>query len=184
VTDRQTHPASDAGPAEAVSVDAAAEAERASRGERRVRPGLPARQPGTPRRRRAGADVDEGVPAIDPGEPDPEALAMAHRIVDLAADKKASDIILLDVRAQTTVTDYFVICSGGSERQLDAIVSGVVEGMKAEGVLPIGREGGPSSHWSLLDYGAAILHVMAPPEREYYQLEKLWADATLMLHVQ
>jgi ribosome-associated protein len=103
--------------------------------------------------------------------------------VDLAADKKASDIILLDVRALTAVTDYFVICSGGSERQLDAIVGGVVEGMKDEGQLPIGREGGPSSHWSLLDYGAVILHVMAPPEREYYGLEKLWSEAALLLHV-
>jgi ribosome-associated protein len=124
-----------------------------------------------------------GDGTIDPGEPDPDALAMARRIVEVAEDKKASDIVLLDVRALTAVTDYFIICSGASERQLGAIADGIVETLKEEGIRPIGREGGASAHWVLLDFGAAIVHVMAAPEREFYQLEKLWADATLLLRV-
>ena len=112
------------------------------------------------------------------------ALAQARRVVELAEDKKASDIVLLDVRALTSLADYFVICSGGSERQLGAIADGIAEGLKADGVLPLGREGGAGAHWVLLDFGAVVVHVFAPPERDYYQLEKLWADAPTLLRVQ
>ena len=113
-----------------------------------------------------------------------EALAQARRIVALAEDKKASDIVLIDVSALTSIADYFVICSGASERQLGAIADGVVEGMKEDGVLPLGREGAAGAHWVLIDFGAVIVHVFAPPERDYYQLEKLWADAPTLLRVQ
>ncbi len=112
------------------------------------------------------------------------ALAQARRVVELAEDKKAADIVLLDVGALTSLADYFVVCSGGSERQLSAIADGIAEGMKAEGVLPLGREGRSGTHWVLLDFGAVIVHIFAPPERDYYQLEKLWADAPTLLRVQ
>lgn len=112
-----------------------------------------------------------------------EALELAHRAVDLAADKKASDIVLLELNGLTTLTDYFVIASGGSERQLQAIADGIVEGLRDEGHRPLGREGGSSAHWLLLDYGSVIVHVMAQPEREYYGLEKLWSEAPLILRV-
>jgi ribosome-associated protein len=112
-----------------------------------------------------------------------EALELARMIVDLAADKKAADVVLLEVRELTTLTDYFVICSGGSERQLRGIADGIVEGVKETGVLPIGREGGPTDHWLLLDFGSVVVHVMATPEREYYALEKLWSEAPLLLRV-
>jgi len=112
-----------------------------------------------------------------------EALELARRIVDLAADKKAADVVLLEVRELTTLTDYFVICSGGSERQLRGIADGIVEGIKETGMLPIGREGGPTDHWLLLDFGSVVVHVMATPEREYYALEKLWSEAPLLLRV-
>ena len=111
------------------------------------------------------------------------ALAQARRVVDLAQDKKASDIVLLDVRALTSLADYFVICSGGSERQLGAIADGIAEGLREDGVLPLGREGGAGAHWVLLDFGAVIVHVFAPPERDYYQLEKLWSDAPTVVRV-
>lgn len=154
-----------------------AEATSAPRTRRRA--GLPARE-GRPGRSRVedGLDVGEAPPV------DPEALALAHRIVDLAADKKAADIVLLDIHALTSVADYLVICSGGSERQLGAIAGGIIEALKDQDLLPIGREGGPSAHWALIDYGSVVVHVMAPPEREYYQLEQLWSDAPLLLHVQ
>lgn len=145
----------------------------------RRRAGLPARE-GRPGRAR----VVDGPDADAPPPVDPEALALAHRIADLAADKKAADIVLLDIHVLTSVADYLVICSGGSERQLGSIASGIVEALKDEGVLPLGREGGPSAHWALIDYGSVVVHVMAPPEREYYQLEQLWSDAPLLLHVQ
>jgi len=112
-----------------------------------------------------------------------EALELARRVVDLAEDKKAADIVLLEVRTLTTMTDYFVICSGGSERQLRGIADGIVEGVKETGMRPIGREGGPTDHWLLLDFGSVVVHVMATPEREYYALEKLWSEAPLLLRV-
>jgi ribosome-associated protein len=144
----------------------------------RRRAGLPAREGRPGRARLEALDVGEAPPV------DPVALALAQRIVDLAADKKASDIVLLDIHALTSVADYLVICSGGSERQLGAVASGIIEVLKDEGVQPIGREGGPSAHWALIDYGSVVVHVMAPPERDYYQLEQMWSDAPLLLHVQ
>ena len=109
---------------------------------------------------------------------------VAGRIVELAEDKKAADIVLLDLSALTTMADYFVICSGGSERQLDAIAGGVVDGLRAEGVRPYGREGTAASHWVLLDYGGVIVHVFTPPERDFYDLERHWSEAKTVLRVQ
>jgi ribosome-associated protein len=115
---------------------------------------------------------------------DQEPLALARRIVELAEDKKAADIVLLDLGGLTTLADAFVICSGGSERQLDAIADGVIEGMRAEKVRPIGREGTASSHWVLVDFGSVVVHVFTPPERDYYSLEKRWSEARTVLRVQ
>jgi ribosome-associated protein len=148
----------------------------------RQRAGLPARE-GRPRRGRAALDPSRTDADAGP-QVDPEALALAHRIVDLAVDKKASDIVLIDIHTLTTIADYLVICSGGSERQLGGITSGIIEVLKDENVLPYGREGGPSAHWALIDYGSVVVHVMATPERDFYQLEKLWSDAPLLLHIQ
>ncbi len=111
-------------------------------------------------------------------------IELARRVVELAEDKKAADIVLLDVTGLTMLADYFVICSGGSERQLGAIADGVVEGLRGEGVRPLGREGEAGSHWVLLDLGAVIVHIFAPPERDFYQLEKHWSEAKTILRVQ
>jgi ribosome-associated protein len=136
------------------------------------------RADGLPRRaRRAAAPAAERAPERSP-------LELARRVVELAEDKKAADIVLLDLSALTTLADHFVICSGGSERQLDAIADAIIEGLRAEGVRPIGREGLAASHWVLLDYGSVIVHVFTPPERDYYQLEKHWAEAKTILRVQ
>jgi ribosome-associated protein len=140
-----------------------------------IRSGLPRRRTATTRKRK---QVEGSEPA------DEEALALARRIVDLASDKKAADIVLLEIRELTTLADYFVICSGASERQLGAIADGVVEGLRDEGTKPIGREGSSNAHWLLIDYGSVIVHVMAQPERDFYQLERLWADAPLLLRLQ
>jgi ribosome-associated protein len=111
-------------------------------------------------------------------------LELARRAVDVAEDKKAADIVLLDIGAITTLADYFVICSGGSERQIQAIADGVVDALRADGVRPIGREGEAASHWILVDFGSVIVHVFTPPERDYYELEKHWSEARTILRVQ
>jgi nicotinate-nucleotide adenylyltransferase len=111
-------------------------------------------------------------------------LDVARRIVELAEDKKAADIVLLDLAGLTTLADAFVICSGGSERQLDAIADGIVEGLRAEKIRPIGREGTAASHWVLVDFGSVVVHVFTPPERDYYSLEKHWSEARTVLRVQ
>jgi len=111
-------------------------------------------------------------------------LDMARRIVALAEDKKAADILLLDLDGLTTLADAFVICSGGSERQLESIAEGIVRGMREEGIRPIGREGLPASHWILVDFGDVIVHIFTPPERDYYGLEKHWSEAKAILRVQ
>ena len=139
-----------------------------------IRTGLPKRRTPVPKQARAEGET----PA------DEQALALARRIVDLASDKKASDIVLLEVGAITTLADYFVICSAQSERQLGAIADGIVEGLRDEGTKPIGREGAANAHWLLIDYGSVIVHVMAPIERDFYQLERLWAEAPLLLRLQ
>ena len=136
--------------------------------------GLPTRV--APARPKKGADVavPEEMPALD----------LARKIVELIEDKKAADIVLLDLAGLTTLADAFVICSGGSERQLDAIADGIIEGMRAEKIRPIGREGTASSHWVLVDFGFVIVHVFTPPERDYYSLERHWAEAKTILRVQ
>jgi ribosome-associated protein len=115
---------------------------------------------------------------------DRPSIELARRIVELAEDKKAADIVLLDLTELTAVADHFVICSGGSERQLDAIADGVISGLRDEGVRPYGREGTPASHWVLVDFGSVIVHVFTPPERDFYQLERHWAEAKTVLRVQ
>jgi len=111
-------------------------------------------------------------------------LDLARRIVELAEDKKAADIVLLDLAGLTTLADAFVICSGGSERQLAAIADGIVQSLREEGIRPFGREGTAESHWVLVDFGSVIVHVFTPPERDYYQLERHWAGARTVLRVQ
>ena len=107
----------------------------------------------------------------DPGE-------LAHRIVNVASDKKASDIVLLRTAEVTTMADYFVIASGRSETQVQALSKAIVDELRDEGIKPIGVEGRSNARWVLLDYGSVIVHLFAPEEREYYGLERLWSEAT------
>jgi len=136
--------------------------------------------PGAPRS--DGLPSRAGATTVAASERPP--LDIARRVVELAEDKKAADIVLLDLTGLTTLADAFVICSGGSERQLDAIADGIVEGLRSEKVRPIGREGLAVSHWVLLDFGAVVVHIFTPPEREYYSLEKHWSEARTVLRVQ
>jgi ribosome-associated protein len=97
--------------------------------------------------------------------------------VDLAADRKAADIVLLRTSEVTTMADYFVICSGRSDRQLQALASGIVDELRDDGIRPLGVEGRGAARWVLLDYGSVIVHLFGPEEREFYGLERLWSTA-------
>jgi ribosome-associated protein len=102
---------------------------------------------------------------------------LARAIAGYADDKKAQDILELDLRGAVGYTDFFVICSGTSERQTKAIHDGVYEGLKKEhGVLPRRVEGLPQARWILMDYLDVVVHVFTPETREYYRLEQLWGE--------
>lgn len=126
--------------------------------------------------------MQELQPALESGAYD--AATVARQIVDVAADKKAGDVTLLEIGKVTTLADYFIIATGTSERQINAIASGVQERMKAEGIRLIAREGVPADGWLLLDYGQVIVHVFAPEERSYYDLERRWREAPTLLKIQ
>ncbi len=96
-------------------------------------------------------------------------------IIDALDDVKARDIIKLDVRDMTTVTDYMIIASGTSSRHVKALVDNVAEKARAVGHKPIGVEGEAGGEWVLLDLQDALVHVMLPKVREFYNLEKLWS---------
>jgi len=113
-----------------------------------------------------------------------EALAVAHRAVEAASDKQAIDIVLLDARGVCSFADYFVICSGETERQIKTIYDEVGQALKKEGVLPHHREGTLDSGWLLLDFGDVIVHIFAPFEREYYRLDELWSEAIPVVRIQ
>lgn len=104
--------------------------------------------------------------------------------MDIASDKQASDIVVLDVRELTSIADYFVICSAGSDRQIGAITDALLETLDKEGVSPLHSEGIGDSGWVLMDYNDVIVHVFTPDERAYYSLEKLWNAAPVVLRMQ
>lgn len=113
----------------------------------------------------------------------PEPADLAHRIVGIASDKKAVDIVLLRTAELTTMADYFVICTGRSDRQVQAVSRGIVDDLRGDGLRPLGVEGMRSARWVLLDYGSVIVHVFTPDEREYYALERLWSAAPQVVRV-
>jgi len=97
-----------------------------------------------------------------------------------ALDKKARNLVIIAVKDVSSFADYFIICSGSSDRQVQAITASVQEQMKKNGFLPIGIEGENNAKWVLMDYGDVIVHIFYEPVREFYDIEKLWADAPRM----
>jgi ribosome-associated protein len=113
-----------------------------------------------------------------------EAHDLARQIVDLASEKQASDIVLLDLRKVSLLADYFVVCSAMSERQINALLDDMVERLRDNAHRrPLRREGTAASGWVLIDYGDVVVHIFAPAERDYYRLEELWSDATQVVRV-
>jgi ribosome-associated protein len=108
----------------------------------------------------------------------PDGATLAHWAAGYAADVKAIDIVELDLRAVLGYTDYFVICSGGTDRQAKAIHDRIHEGMKKQhGILPRRVEGLRETRWILMDYLDVIVHVFTPEARDFYRLEQLWGEA-------
>ncbi len=103
--------------------------------------------------------------------------AQIDRAIEAAEDKKAADLVLLDLRKAAGFTDFFLIASGGNARQVRAIADAVMEGLAEEGVKPAHVEGYDRSEWILLDYFDFIVHVFAPETRAFYSLERLWGNA-------
>lgn len=113
-----------------------------------------------------------------------EFLNLAHSIVDTLEEKKGENILLLDLQEICTFTDYFVICTGISERTLRALSQDVQKKIKSRHERLANVEGDPEHGWILLDYGGVILHLFSPKLRTYYRLEELWRDGQVLLHVQ
>src|SRR5579863_4089582 len=106
----------------------------------------------------------------------PEDLATA--VTEYASDRKALDLVQMDLREIIGYTDYFVICTGRTDRQTKAIHDAIYTGMKGEhGLLPRRVEGLPHARWILMDYLYVVVHVVTPETREYYRLEQLWGEA-------
>lgn len=95
----------------------------------------------------------------------------------LAQEKKAAGIRALDVREIATFTDYFILCSGTSDRQVAAVASHIEESLKKEGVRPLGMEGMREGRWVLIDYDDFVVHVFLDSVRDFYQFDRLWGSA-------
>lgn len=95
----------------------------------------------------------------------------------VAADRKALDVVVLDMCQASSITDYFLICSGGSNRQVQAIADAIDEQLAKQGVAALGVEGYREARWILMDYGDIIVHVFSQDTREFYDLERLWGHA-------
>lgn len=117
------------------------------------------------------------VSSVDKEQPS-EAERLARACAEAAADKKAEDIQIIDLRGISDFTDFFVVCSGTSDPQLKAIAAGVRERAREEfGAGALGEEGGPISRWVVIDFAQVIVHVFHHEARSFYMLEDLWGDA-------
>ncbi len=114
-----------------------------------------------------------------------EPITLARFLTDAVADKKAQDIILLDIHEQSTIADFFIICSAASQRQLKAIIDGLVRETRQEfQTRPWFIEGEAHTGWVLVDYGDVIVHAFSPEVRLYYDLEDLWSESRVVVKMQ
>jgi ribosome-associated protein len=105
---------------------------------------------------------------------------LALKLADLALSKKAENIKILDLRKLTTITDFFVICTGSSDTHVKAVADAVTNGSKDLGEKPWHKEGFTLKSWVLLDYVEVVVHIFLNETRQFYSLEKLWGDAEIM----
>ncbi len=108
---------------------------------------------------------------------------VAQLVVEVASEKLAEDIVMLDLRQVVPFADYFVIMSAESSRQIEALEEDLTNALKESGIERFHREGTAESGWVLLDFSDVIVHIFGPEEREYYQLERLWSRAPQVVRV-
>ncbi len=106
-----------------------------------------------------------------------EPIAIAKKIAALASERKAEDILILDIQGISLVADFFVICSTGSSTRIQAIARHIEEKLEEEKVELLRKEGFREAQWILLDYGSVVAHLFQEEYRRYYNLERLWGDA-------
>jgi len=111
-------------------------------------------------------------------------LEIARTIVNALEERKGEDILLLDINEISVIADYFVISSGTSPRMLDALLDSVVKDVKTTYKIRPRSEGSSHSGWILADYGSVVVHLFSPDRREYYNLEDLWHEGKVVLHLQ
>lgn len=102
---------------------------------------------------------------------------LAELVAAAASEKKARDIVILDMEGITLVADHFVICSANSTTQIQAIADNIEEKLTEKGIKALRKEGYRDSHWVLLDYGGCVVHIFVEEDRRFYNLERLWGDA-------
>jgi ribosome-associated protein len=105
-------------------------------------------------------------------------------VVQVASEKQAADIVLLDVGGVASFTDYFVILSAENSRQMNAVSEDILHVLKKEGLMPRHTEGSADSGWLLIDYGYVIVHIFTPLQRAHYQLDALWNEAKPVVRIQ
>ncbi|MGD0353178.1 MAG: ribosome silencing factor [Dehalococcoidia bacterium] len=113
-----------------------------------------------------------------------KSIDMARLAVEAASDKQADNIVMLDTKQVCSFADYFVICSGDSPRQIEAIRQEIREKLKRDDIIPFHIEGAADSGWILLDLGDVIVHIFSPLQRDYYRLDDLWHEATAVIRIQ
>lgn len=111
-------------------------------------------------------------------------IEIARTIFATIEDKKGEDIVLLDIHEISDFTDYFVLCSGTSERMIEALANDVVKQLRTENKVRGKIEGEPQDGWILVDYGSVILHIFSPRKRQFYNLEELWSEGKTLLRYQ
>jgi ribosome-associated protein len=109
---------------------------------------------------------------------------MAHTIVDSLESKKGEDILLLDIHDVAIFAEYFVICTGTSDRMLDALADAALQSVKSAHEVKGRVEGSPGEGWLLVDWGDVVLHLFSPQRRSYYRLEELWSEGKVLLRLQ
>jgi ribosome-associated protein len=118
--------------------------------------------------------------ATETAKPVMDSEALAKRCVEICEDRKAVSVVLYDVRKQSVLADYYLVCTGNSEPHLRAIASHLQRDLAEEGVPARRVEGRAASHWLVLDYGLILIHIFAPELRQYYKIEELWgADSVV-----
>ena len=111
-------------------------------------------------------------------------LELAHTIVDALEEKKGENILLLDLQKIAMFTDYFVSCTGTSDRMLDGLANGVLDKVREKQNIRGHKQGDSAGGWVIVDFGSVVVHVFAPETRDYYRLEELWKEGKVLLRLQ